>query len=716
MVLITALIPLLNSSSFYVQDDTINFMTGMWYHTGQEILQGRIPVFNVNDFASGNYLVEGQWGTYSPLMWLFGVFVYLCDSFVFSLTVIKIITLLCLSIGVYLLAKSFEISELWSSLAGFFSVNIGYVKFIGAASWITDLISLTLFVYTFWAYRSFVRKHSNIWLPFFFGFLLISQGYLYGILYLVVVLASHFVILLYKRNWTVLRKVFLLDLLLMLISLSVLLPGLITGSFTVRTQGILNGDFGSPTITDLVNNFFPFSQTSINIFGFAKVYTDYVFWLPILLVFVNYRGFKKRLILFLRNEVDLGIVSIVVISFSFFMLLSPDQMGPIRFPFRNIQYLGLLEIIVCTFVISKSTGFIANKKRFIAFFAFVVFGAFLNWSQVPWLYKEYILGIILFMVLGVVLFACRRKLSSNLLYLPIVLLSVIISFFQSVVGYNFVNSPNDTSVSNPVSWSSLSSKKELEKYTPPTKGSVAVFGNFGNGISTPENYLFSNYWYVPNISTINGYSPTSYASFANFFGIETHGIASSNSSGRMFSINKRFSKSYADLLAIDNVLIFKNADIDENFYEQIVNSPPVGWYVKNQTSERVLLSRQSPIEQVGGITAESPDAKITQIKNTNRSVTFRVVSSQASDVKVAFSRIAWPGYTISDGKLNNPVNGFLVNATISKKDFGKIITLTFNPPFYNAGRLFILLSILVALVTGIFEVRQRKRAKNAKNL
>ena len=105
IVSIFSLIPLFFFHRFYFLDDTQRGAIGQWYEVGKLVMQGQLPIFNVAAQGSGNYLAEGQWSTFSPLVWLISIIVYYSSNFLVFATAFKIVLLNILGVGSFLLAR-----------------------------------------------------------------------------------------------------------------------------------------------------------------------------------------------------------------------------------------------------------------------------------------------------------------------------------------------------------------------------------------------------------------------------------------------------------------------------------------------------------------------------------------------------------------------------------------------------------------------------------
>src|SRR5688572_8249753 len=82
--------PLFGLQRFYFRGDTQIAYYGWWYHLGESVRAGHIPLMEPLAWEAGNYVAEGQWGLFSPLTMLIGVLATVAPNLVIFVTVLKV--------------------------------------------------------------------------------------------------------------------------------------------------------------------------------------------------------------------------------------------------------------------------------------------------------------------------------------------------------------------------------------------------------------------------------------------------------------------------------------------------------------------------------------------------------------------------------------------------------------------------------------------------
>ena len=253
-----SLIPLIFFHRFYFLDDTQRGAIGQWYEVGKLLSQGHLPIFNAAAQGSGNYLAEGQWGTFSPLVWLIAFTVYHSSNFVIFSTVFKIILLVVLGLGAFFLAHSMHVDKKYAIIYGFITPFVGFTLFAGAASWVTDLMVSALFPWFWWALRRFLEKNTGPILVFLIGYSIITIGYVFGTIMLIMTMLGSLIAFIMNKHWQSVKKTVLLGVSLAAATIAVYLPGIAIATVTLRnTSGIFNNNFLSPNLSDLLFSFSP---------------------------------------------------------------------------------------------------------------------------------------------------------------------------------------------------------------------------------------------------------------------------------------------------------------------------------------------------------------------------------------------------------------------------------------------------------------------------
>jgi len=76
----------------------------------------------------------------------------------------------------------------------------------------------------------------------------------------------------------------------------------------------------------------------------------------------------------------------------------------------------------------------------------------------------------------------------------------------------------------------------------------------------------------------------------------------------------------------------------------------------------------------------SSGTSVSRVTSSTRVVSFKVGSVPAGGGTVTFSRLAWPGYSVTNGSLADSVDGYLLTVDVPPGSEGKTVTVRFLPP------------------------------------
>jgi hypothetical protein len=672
---------------------------------------GQFAIFNLYSQEAGNYLAEGQWAPYNPLVWLISLAVYHAGNYLLVVSILKITMLVLLAIGGYLLAKTFYIKDIWSFLIGISLPNIGFTKTMDSTTWVTGLMVFVLIVWFWWIYRVYLTSKIPVIIPFVFGYLLITVGYVYGTLFMVFILAASFFQNLIKRDWKQLGKTFILDVTLALVTFAVYLPGVLTGSVTDRTSGIVNGDFFSPTLVDLFAGTNPgYTPDQLNWFG-TQSYV-YVSFLLLLLVFVKWSTIKT---VFIQKQDVWQIVSLGIISF--FLVFGPEEIGVLRFPARSLVYLALVILLAFGYIVSNSE-LVFSRKRFEVLAGISVLFIYLSWSQDPQgLKKAFISGAFIFLIIAGVIYSIQAKKQ----YLALSLATV------GILGTSVI----EIKTGLPANYGGETTYKQVTAHTPKLKGQSLIVGSDHHYAEMVEGVktLVSNYWYIGGLKTQNVYTPTGLRALTKDVNRLTgQGDFSIFNLPKIFK-ERKIGKTIADLMSYQTIQVvkppianyslatydpfvhFEDRTEQLKIYRQFLKNPPKGWEVSKKNKDYYILSRITPVPKTGLVTYIDNQAMIKYLKTTQRKVVLKI-NSDADVTKIYFSRMAWPGYEVSgDSKIVEPLRGYLLGISVPKSEYGKKITVEFNPPFLKGGIISVIIASFIAILGSVLPYVFPKKGK-----
>lgn len=693
VVTIFSLIPLLFFHRFYFLDDTQRGAIGQWYEVGKLLLKGQLPIFNVAAQGSGNYLAEGQWSTFSPLVWLISIIVYYSSNFLVFATVFKIILLNILGVGSFLLTRSMAVQKPYAIIYGIVTPFVGFTIFAGASSWVTDLMVSAFFPWFWWGLRRFLNKNTGPILAFIIGYSIITVGYVFGTIMLIAVMLGAFIAAIVMKNWGQLRRIVLLGVSLAAVTIAVYLPGIAISGVTMRnTEGIFNDNFLSPSLSDLLFSFSPVGYSEMNswwtVSGVTYMPFMYVSWLLALLVFVNFKQTKS----FIQHHKVLLIQWLTPTLLTFMLLFGPANVGPLRFPVRMMAYFGQLMLLLVILLVAK-LGLRVTRGRVQIYVGLMVLGTYLEIANTPARVQS-ILAINLIIGIFVAMMAYLgsghhrfqlRTISVQIKrpMLTIVVLAIVTTGFSLLVQERTIGRHNDAIQQQHITYiypdyQMPATKDDILKMADKFKGNTLVLG-FDNHV------VMGNDWYITNNDSMNVYTPVGFKKFSDDFRGGDPTRISPDNYDKLFKKDKQTQLPLADLLSVDTVAVGNEGD--GKVYRNLIKhkNVPAGWQVTSHDQYYVVIQREKINNNVGGI-VWSNLSQVTQVKNSNYAVTIKVPAHQ-NDAKVVFSRTAWPGYHVLGGqaKLAKPLRGYLTQITVPASQEEQTVTLQFEPPLFKAS-------------------------------
>lgn len=709
IVSIFSLIPLFFFHRFYFLDDTQRGAIGQWYEVGKLVMQGQLPIFNVAAQGSGNYLAEGQWSTFSPLVWLISIIVYYSSNFLVFATAFKIVLLNILGVGSFLLARSMAVQKPYAIIYGIVTPFVGFTMFAGASSWVTDLMVSAFFPWFWWALRRFLNKNTGPVLAFVVGYSIITVGYVFGTIMLITVMLGAFIAAIVMKNWHQLRRIVLLGISLAATTIAVYLPGIAISSVTMRnTEGIFNDNFLSPNLSDILFSFSPVGYSEMNswwtVSGVTYMPFMYMSWLVALLIFVDFKQIKN----FIQNHKVLLIQWVTPTILTFMLLFGPANVGPLRFPVRMMAYFGQLVLLLVILLVAR-LGLKFSKGRMQLFIGLMVLGTYLEIANTP-VRTQSILVINLVISIFVAIIAyigsghhkVQLKKMTIQLKQPmfvVVVLAIIATGFSVLVQQRTSGRHHDEIQQQHITYiypdyQMPGTKANILKMAEKFKGNTVILG-------FDSHVVMGNDWYVTNNDSMNVYTPVGFKKFSDDFRGGDPTRISSENYAKLFNKDKQTQLPLADLLSVDTVAVGNEGD--RKVYRNLIKhkNVPAGWQVTSHDQYYVVIQREKINNNVGGV-VWSNIPQVTEIKNSNYEVTIKVPSHR-DEAKVVFSRTAWPGYHVIGGqaKLAKPLRGYLTQIKIPASQDEQTITLQFEPPLFKASVGLIGFAVALILVWSI---------------
>lgn len=691
--LFLAVIPLRWHPRLYFQDDTENGAYGVWYHLGQRLISGELPILNPSVWSSGNYTAEMQWGTWNPITMLIGVVVYSASDAVVISSSIKIAFLVLAAVGAHLLARSYSVPPSLAFIVGIAVPLNGFTMFFDAPSWVTGEITWALLPFFWMELRSLlIGRRNPVW-AFVFGYLIVTIGYVAGTVAVGFVLLAVGVDVLLRRRWVNAVKIGAVGVSLILVAIVVYLPGVLSAAVTNRSGMVINNDehMGvdlSGLLSSTISTAFPLMPSWWWAGYSAPAPAVYVAWFLPLAAFLSWRLVRPHL----QEVRDLLLFAALSILF----VLLPTTIGPLRYPVRFMPYLALAMILLCIVMFAKARAKYPSKLALLGSAGAIFFGVFGAWAQVPGRFGPiFVAGVTAALGLSSCWFILRGAIPRFWKWRPVALIAVIIA--TTTVATTVVQ--HRTTDGSPLSVSNMPADTKIPKgVLAGVQNDVIVVGDpldYPQDNSTWSRTLMANTWYLSPASVQNRYQLLGYSQYNHLTCMRYLGGTCPELLNALFEVRTETGLLLADELSVDNIQILKksfgkqapkasNGYITRDF---VIDMRPVpdGWHVVSDDGEIALWSRDKPLGPSGGLVWKSDGTHATEISRSDSEVRLRVDKVPESGGRVAFSRLAWPGYTVEGAQLATPVDGFLLSVDLAAGSEGSTVAVRFHPPGWTIG-------------------------------
>ncbi|MET4588878.1 hypothetical protein [Arthrobacter sp. 754] len=695
-----SLIPLMFYRRYYFQDDTENGAYGVWYHLGESLFQGKVPVLSPSVWSSGNFIAEGQWGTWNPLVMLFGVLTYISPNAVVLTTALKVAMLIVAGIGTFVLARSYSVPPEWAFVAGIAVPLNGFTMYFDAPSWVTGALVWAIFPF-FWAElrELMAGKRNPIW-AFVTGYLIVTVGYVAGTVAIGFILLAVGIETLIRRAWLQAVRIAITGVSLGVVAVVVFLPGVLTAAVTTRgTTGVWNDDYMSIDFTSLLMA--PIATAYPQLLSWwwsgtaATSPAAYIAWFLPAIAFISWSAFQKL-------STELRDLFFFLAASAAFVLL-PTTIGPLRYPARFMPYVAMAAVLLLVVTLARSRRPVISRPSLYFALGLVGLAAYLGWAQIPGRFLTITLASVLVVsgLLGIWWLLNHPEVKEHrwnkygLSALSLLAIGVLLATTATTVLQHRTSPRSGLSIAN--------QPEDVSTYKGVLQGvrnDVIVVGDpldYPQEQVTWEQTLMANAWYVSDATVMNRYQLVGYSKLNELLCLRYLGGTCPELAERLFDRRAETGMLLVDELHIDNVQILKEsfnkpqrATASNNYVsrDEEVEIPkvPDGWHVAAETEGTILWSRDVPLGPAGGVTWTRSGTQLSEISRDDTKVVLRVDEVPASGGRAALSRLPWPGYSIDGAQFTQrPVGGYLLGLAIPGDAKGKLITISFEPPGWRVG-------------------------------
>jgi len=645
---------------YFFYGDTPAAYYGWWYHLGDLTRHGQWPTVDPQAWRAGDIAAGGQWGQWSPLVIAIGLVTTVAGDVLLTATLVKTVLALVGVLGVFRLARSYDAPPAAAYVAAVLAPLGGMTQYLDLPSWAAAEMIWALFPWVWWALRRTMLRGANPLPALLLGYLLVTVGYVFGTIMLVVALGACLLDTAVSRDLRALRRMLLAGLLLGLVALTVYLPGVLTASTTARPElylGFFEGKFTTDPLS-LVAAVVPTTAVP----GTAERIEPYAYlaWLLPAAVWLDW-GRLRREWRPLAGLLAFTLVTLVMVD-------GPGQLGPLRWPLRLQPFL-VTALVVTLVVLWSRLGLRLTVPRLVLSLLWVAVAGALALHWLPSQRAGHLTATAVVAVgLGIVwwLFASGR----TRWVAPAVGAMTLVTF--TVQHHVFPDPPSPQ----------RNAPAHLSDYRSALDGAVGDVLKVGatDGLveSSPDaarTLLVGSGWYLSGHPVQNTYTAISERDYKERYCIYYQGDTCRALLDTLFSVEPTTGRQRVDLLGVSTLLLVRRAVPPDR-----IEHPPAGWQVTRRTPYAVLWTRRTPVPGAGSVAWTSPGTQVSAVDVGERSTSFRVDSVPADGGTVVLRLLAWPGYATSLGRLGAPVDGYLLTVHLPGSATGRTVEVGFRPP------------------------------------
>lgn len=689
------LIPLIWQRRWYFYGDTQIGAFGQWWYFGKELLEGHWPLLNLGAWRGGNYAAEGQMGLFNPMVMVIGVLAYGAKSALVFCTLVKVFFTIVAVTGTFLLCRSYRIGPAASYVASTAIMVGGVTQYLDLATWVTGLMVWSMLPWAWWAIRRAMIEHANPLPALLVGYLIVTIGYVYGTIYLALVVVACLIDAFRLFGKAAFGRVLLLGTLSGLLAVTIYLPGILTAPVTTRSGFKIIND-GSLALDP--RHFFgamiPFSSVPPTYKTHSAPPVGYIAWFLPVLLWLD----QRRLRAALRPMVGM----VVVVIFVSIWALGPTGIGPLRYPARVMPVVVLCVVILTMRLLTHAVVARPGPGRLALSLLWVVLGSVILVSRALWLTPEIVqsAALVLLALLGLWFLVRRSTRRQGSTAGPAVsgpaaiYIMTVASVLLLFTHYHFQD-PASTNRNMPAAVADYS--KPLQE----ARGDVIVVGDQRGYLERhPEaakDILIGSAWYLSGHPVSNSYSTIGFQTYNKRYCFGIVGNTCKGLAHELFTTEPTTGQKRVDLLSASTILLFRPS------VKSIADQPPpAGWHVAKEDALVVMWVRDDPIPTAGGIAATSDGTTARLLSSSEREARVRIDTVGPDGGTVTFSRLDWPGYSVTDARQVNPVDGYLLTIRVPSGSDGRTVSVRFTPPGFGLGLVAWGLSVGLSLGWSVF--------------
>lgn len=697
---------------FSYQDDAQSYFLPMWRDLGVRLRAGELPVLSPEQWMAGHYAFESQIGLWNPVQLAINLVAPSVDRLAVLAAAVTLGFAVLLGTGVYRVALAHGAAHRWAVVVGSAAPFAGWTLWYDTASWV---IALMCTAYVAHAWASLHRHVHGLAGPlpaFAWLYLDLSTGYPYG------AVAAGVVTLCVLVGAAAARLRVRAMVLTAATALSAVacasiafLPGFSAYAVSFRSANVgtfaNDGGLVVPWSEALLGGVPTYLPQVVGFTGNEQVPSTFLAWFVLpALPFLRW-SVLPTLGRALAGPLTLALLMVVAAS-------TPSLSGPLRWPGRYVVYLGLAVLVVLA--VLATAGLATDHWRRRAGIALLLVGLVslraasitaprlspVEEFTAPQLGSGHLVGAALLVLLGAVALALHRWRGEALVAavalagVPLVL-GYQLSLFPENTSWQEYHLPSDAAIADATFPERPGSTLQLGDVT-------ALLPEFRRGADDAWTTLTTaNYARSLGRDYVNAYTPVGYRAFSDLLCMDFRGNTCPAAKDRLFAPQPQTLARPVDLMALDRIVL-QRAQFP-TVHDEV---PPRGWRRASVDELTVVWERTgAPGPGPGGITW-TDDVQVGDVEEQT-DLTWRGTVRSDGGGRVAFSRLAWPGYEVTlDGEPLPPVTLFGGFLAVDVPDGGGELVLRYEVPGWRLGG--VLAAVGLVSVLGVAVLSRRRGA------
>lgn len=706
-VFVAGWLPFLTTRQFYLAGDSIASWLPVSRRIGELLAAGDSHLMDPTAWRGGNYVAEAGYGLWNPVVLLLDMTVLQLNDLELAGTIVKVVYLLILAVGVYLLAREYGADEWPSSLAGLAVPLGGFTLWMDAATWTPNLASFAFVPYVWLASRRLSRDASGpIWL-LIAGGLCVSAGNPYSNVVVGAIVIGVGVEVWLRRDDELRARLLTLGLTLTAIAMLavfVYLPFRQTSDLGFRETGVSNDEAFSPSLENLLGLSTPTMQPLVANFGSSvlRIPATYLAW------------FVLPLAPWLRwgRVIERWRSMFALVGFSAFfavVAMGPSEFWFFRWPIRLVPYAFLPLVIVTAVALGNGLADDHPRRRILGSVAAIGLPAYIAWADVPERLRWHLAGALLVAVLVAATVALADRPSGRgpfMLAATVAVLVLQLQFLPSNSSVRDYQVPDAAAITEGIGRyeGTVLQITDLDRIPGPERGPAMY-----------RDTSFGSISLIAGVESVSAYSGIGYTVHDDAVCLRFDGAVCAAGWDQLWSPVDGSASRLADLLRLDTVVVHRavldTADLPV----------PAGWEVTELNDAVVVWERLEDYAWEAGRLAEAvgPVEVSSNVEAEAHRETVAFARTGDGQIELTFARLTWPGYEAFIDGAPIPIRpgpAGLVTVSVPADVEGGTVELVWSPPLWRPSILVAVLGVLLAVATHVWWRRRlRPEVDDARN-